>query len=212
MPLPHSKVHPKNDSKIEIIQEGCQILGLQAKPNYADVTRQLSEKHSIPVPYYQLCNHFLGKTKSQQASHEIQQLLSSEQEKVLVDWIEYLSSTGHPLSKCTIHKKAQDLCGKNPLRTGPLYFSSAIPASNWANHLGLTPNGPKHSIALWLGITSICLKKSLRRTRYHGRMSTIWMRKVIKGVGVGKLPNENILCLEQRDQNIRSEMQIWSCH
>jgi hypothetical protein len=38
MPLPRSKVRSKNDSKIEeIIQEGCQILGLQAKPNYADV-------------------------------------------------------------------------------------------------------------------------------------------------------------------------------
>jgi hypothetical protein len=50
-------LYSRNDPKIEeIIQEGCQILGLQAKPNYADVARQLSEKHSIPVPYFRLRN------------------------------------------------------------------------------------------------------------------------------------------------------------
>ena len=124
MHLPHSKVHSKDDTQIkEIIQESCQILGSQVKPNYANVVRQLSEKHAIPVPYFQLHNRFLGKTKSWQASHETQQLLSSEQEKVLVDWIEYLSSTGHPLSKCTIRKKAQDLCGKKPSRNWiPLFL------------------------------------------------------------------------------------------
>ena len=124
MRLPHSKVHSKDDTQIkEIIQESCQILGSQAKPNYANVARQLSEKHAIPVPYFQLRNQFLGKTKSWQASHETQQLLSSEQEKVLVDWIEYLSSTGHPLSKRTIRKKAQDLCCKKPSRNWiPLFL------------------------------------------------------------------------------------------
>ena len=115
MHLPRSKVCSQDESKIEeIIQEGCQILGLQAKPNFSDVVRQLSEKHSISVPYFRLRDRFLGKTKSQQASHETQQLLSSEQEKVLVDSVEYLSSTGHPLSNCTIRKKAQDLSGKKP--------------------------------------------------------------------------------------------------
>ena len=89
MCLPHSKVHSKDDTQIEeIILEGCQILGSQAKPNYANVVRQLSEKHAIPVPYFRLRNRFLGKTKSWQASHETQQLLSSEQEKVMVDWIQ----------------------------------------------------------------------------------------------------------------------------
>ena len=44
MPLPRSKVFHQDDSKIEeeIIQEGCRILSLQAKPQYADVARHLS--------------------------------------------------------------------------------------------------------------------------------------------------------------------------
>jgi hypothetical protein len=47
-------------------------------------------------------------------AHEHQQLLSAKQEKVLVDWIEYLSLTGNSVSKRTICKKAEDLCGKKP--------------------------------------------------------------------------------------------------
>ena len=107
-------------------------------------------------------------------------------------------------------RKPRISVAKNPLGTGFPYFSSTIPVSNWANHLGLTLNRLKHSIALWLAITLICLRKSLRRMRYHGRTSIIWMRKAVKGAGVGKLHNKNILCLEQKDRNIRSRVQIWS--
>jgi hypothetical protein len=99
---------------------------------------------------------------------------------------------------------------RNPLGTGSPCFSSAIPASNWANHLGLTLNGLKHSIAPWLAITSICLRKSLRRMGYLGRMCIIWMRKAVREVGVGKLHHKNILCLERSDRNIKSEVRIWS--
>jgi len=107
-------------------------------------------------------------------------------------------------------RKPRISVAKNPLGTGSLYFSSVIPASSWENHLDLTQNGPKHLIALWLVITSICLRKLLRRMGYHGRMFIIWMRKAVKGVGVGKLCNESISCLDRRDRNIRSEVQIWS--
>ncbi|KAF8222360.1 hypothetical protein L208DRAFT_1106343, partial [Tricholoma matsutake] len=51
-----------------------------------------------------------------------QQLLSPEAEKVLVDWITFLSDTGHPLSKQTIQKKAEALCGKKPSKTWNVYF------------------------------------------------------------------------------------------
>ena len=66
------------------------------------------------------------------------------------------------LAICSVNtpfaRKLRISVGKNPLRTGSPCFSSDIPASNWANHLGSTLNVPKHSIALWLVITSICLK------------------------------------------------------
>jgi hypothetical protein len=138
--MPRSKASRQDDSKVEeIIQEGCQILSLQAKPQYANVAQQLFEKHSIPVSRYRLRNCFLGKTESRRASHEAQQLLSSEQEKVLVDWIEYLSSTGHPLSKRTIRKKAQDLCGKKPSRNWIPLFLRRNPSIKLGKPSGLDP-------------------------------------------------------------------------
>jgi len=140
MPLPRSKTSHHDDSKIEeIIQEGCRVLALQAKPQYADVARQLFEKHSILVSRYRLRNRFLGKTESRQASHETQQLLSFEQENVLVDWIKYLSSTGHPLSKRTIRKKAQDLCGKKPSQNWIPLFLKRNPSIKLGKPSGLDP-------------------------------------------------------------------------
>ena len=84
MVLPRSKSRATNDSKHdEILKEGCAILSLQAKPNYSDVARHLSEKHSRPIIISTLRRRFLGKTRSRRASHEIQQLLNDEQEKLL---------------------------------------------------------------------------------------------------------------------------------
>jgi hypothetical protein len=107
-------------------------------------------------------------------------------------------------------RKHRISAARNPLGIGFPYFSSAIPASNWANHLGLTLNGLKHLIAPQSAITLICLRKLLRRMGYHGRISIIWMRRAVREVGVGKLHRENILCLERSEQNIKSEVPIWS--
>ena len=140
MVLPRSKSRATNDSKHdEILKEGCAILSLQAKPNYSDVARHLSEKHSRPIIISTLRRRFLGKTRSQRASHEIQQLLNDEQEKVLVDWIVYLSSTGHPLSKRTIRKKAQDMCGKKPSRNWVPLFLKRNPSVKLGKPSGLDP-------------------------------------------------------------------------
>lgn len=124
MVLPLSRVHHQHDSKLEeIIQEGCRILSAQDNPKYTKVACQLSEHHSIPIPAQTLCNCFLGKTKNPRDAHQNEQLLSPDQEKVLVDWIQYLSSTGHPLSKRTIRKKAYDIRGKKPSRNWiPLFL------------------------------------------------------------------------------------------
>ncbi|KAF8229126.1 hypothetical protein L208DRAFT_1150154, partial [Tricholoma matsutake] len=47
-------------------------------------------------------------------AHRDQQLLSPEAERVLIDWIIFLSDTSHPLTKQTVRKKAKALCGKKP--------------------------------------------------------------------------------------------------
>jgi hypothetical protein len=101
------------DTKLEtIIQEGCSILAGQEKPNVSAVARKLSETHCIRVPYDTLRRRFLGLSKNSKYAHGKQQLLSPEQEQVLVDWINHLSSSGHPLSKRTIRKKTAAISGR----------------------------------------------------------------------------------------------------
>jgi hypothetical protein len=72
-------------------------------------------------------NCFQGKHVSPQQAHASQQLLSPKAEKVLIDWIIFFSDTGHPLSKQTIRKKAEALCGKKPCKSWILYFLQQHP-------------------------------------------------------------------------------------
>ena len=140
MPLPHVKFSCKHDPKVEeIIREGCRILAGQENPQYAQVAQLLTEKHHVPVSRFRLCNCFLGKTKNRQDAHKHQQLLSAEQKKVLVDWIQYLSSTGHLLSKWTIQKKAEDICGKKPSQNWIPLFLGQNPDIKLGKPSGLDP-------------------------------------------------------------------------
>src|SRR5258706_8521757 len=103
------------DAKLEgILQEGCNILAGQEKPNITAVTKQLSAAHGLHIPYDTLRRRFLKLCQSRRHAHGKQQLMSPAQETVLVDWIKHLSSLGHPISKRTIRKKACDLCGCKP--------------------------------------------------------------------------------------------------
>ena len=95
-----------------------------------------------------MCNHFQGKHVPPQQAHAGQQLLSLEAESVLVDWIAFLSDTGHPLSKWAIWKKAEALCGKKPSQSWIRYFLR--------HHLEIKlgkPSGldPKHAQAIEMG-------------------------------------------------------------
>jgi hypothetical protein len=97
-----------------LLEEGCQILAGQEKPNIAQVAKQLSEKAGILVPYHTLRSRFQGRHHPYRDAHTSQQLLTPAQEEVLVEWITFLGSTGHPLSKCGIRHKACALCGVKP--------------------------------------------------------------------------------------------------
>lgn len=139
MPLPPAKVL-KNKQQLEnVIQEGVGLLHTQEIPRYTEVARLLTVTHNTRVSSQTLCNRFLGKSKSQQESHLHQQLISTEQEKVLVDWIEYHSTTGHPLSKQTIQKKAKDICGKKPSINWTPLFLSRHPEIKLGKPSGLDP-------------------------------------------------------------------------
>jgi DDE superfamily endonuclease/Tc5 transposase DNA-binding domain len=105
------KPHNAHDPKLEeLFKKGCDILSKQDKPNISKVSKDLH------IPYDTLRHRFLGLSAAKTAGHGKQQLLSPEQEQVLVDWIGKLSAEGQPLSKRTIRKKASVLCGRNPGR------------------------------------------------------------------------------------------------
>lgn len=98
----------------DIIQEGCRILAGQETPQYASVCQKLKSRHNVAVPYHTLRNWFLEKSVSFHKAHIRQQLLSPEAEKVLVDWIIFLSDITHPLNRRTIQTWAEALCGHKP--------------------------------------------------------------------------------------------------
>jgi len=106
----------------KLIQEACTQLHAQAKPNISNVIREIKAHTGVTLPYHTVRRRFHGKHLPPRQAHVSQQLLSPEAEKVLVDWITFLSDTGHPLSKRTIWKKAEALCGKKPSKTWILYF------------------------------------------------------------------------------------------
>ena len=116
-----------------LIQEGCCLLSTLEKPKITSVARKLG------VPYHTLRNLFLGKHKSALNAHKSQQLLSPEQENVLVDWIIHFSRHGHPLSKCTFRKVARDLCGKKPSWQWIPFFLARHPTLKLGKPTGLDP-------------------------------------------------------------------------
>ena len=128
----------------DLIQEGCRILASQKKPQYTAVCQELQKCYGRVIPYGTLHNQFLGISLPHRKAHVQQQLLSPEAEKVLVDWIVYLSETAHPFNKWTIHKKAEALCGKKPSHSWIRWFLKHWPKIQ----LGKPSNlDPKHAQA-----------------------------------------------------------------
>ena len=84
------------------------------KPNYTKAVSILNEKYNTNVDLGTLQNHFLGQTKSRREGHVDQQFLSPVQENILIEWIILLADSAHAISKWTVHKKAELLCGKKP--------------------------------------------------------------------------------------------------
>ena len=59
------------------------------------------------VPYFTLQCRVQGLTQPRRISHDEQALLTQSEQKILVEWIQYLALTGHPLNKCTLRLKIQ---------------------------------------------------------------------------------------------------------
>lgn len=123
----------------KIIQEGCKILAGQEKPQYADVCQQLESRYDVDIPYHTLHNQSLGNSVSFSKVSVWKQLLSPEAERVLVDWIIFLSDTAHPLNKQSIQKRAEALCSKKPSVNWIYWFLKHWPKIQLGQPSGLDP-------------------------------------------------------------------------
>jgi len=81
------------------------------------------------VPYFTLQRHIQGLTQSCRMAHAEQQLelLMDAEEKTLVEWIQYLALTGHPLNKCTIRPKIQAILTAKGIRN----LDDKHPSKTW---------------------------------------------------------------------------------
>ena len=59
------------------------------------------------MPYFTLRRRVQGLAQPCRFAHEKQALLRESENKILVEWIQYLALTGHPLNKRTLRPKIQ---------------------------------------------------------------------------------------------------------
>lgn len=97
------------------------------------------QRYGVVIPYHTLRNRFLGFTRPYRQAYGSQQLLAPEAERVLVDWIHFYSDTSHPLSRRTIRKKAQCICGKKPSKGWIRSFLLRWPEIKLGKPSGLDP-------------------------------------------------------------------------
>ena len=91
------------------------------------------------IPVSTLRRRILFNSRPPKEAHSNQQLLNLAQEKVLVDWLQYLGLTGHAASKRTVGPKVFDLCGKNPSKRWVSRFVQRHPDLVLGRPCGLDP-------------------------------------------------------------------------
>ena len=79
------------------------------------------------VPYFTLRRRIQGLTQPCRKAHAEQQLLTDAEEKTLVEWIQYLALTGHPLNKRTIRPKIQAILAAKGIRN----IDDKYPSKTW---------------------------------------------------------------------------------
>lgn len=99
----------------------------------------LTASRDFAVPYHTLRNRYLGKCENRRAGHKRQMLLNDAQETVLVEWIQFLGATGHPISKQTIRPKVHEMCGTQPLQNWIRLFLRRHPEVKLGRPSGLDP-------------------------------------------------------------------------
>ena len=79
------------------------------------------------VPYFTLRSRVQGLTQPRRISHDEQALLTQSEQKILVEWIQYLALTGHPLNKCTLRPKIQAILSAKGIQN----LDEKYPSKSW---------------------------------------------------------------------------------
>jgi Tc5 transposase DNA-binding domain len=199
---------PHSPEVCRLIQEACNTLKAQEKPNITQVLREIKNRTGHVLPYDTVRRRFLQTSLPPSEAHAHQQLLSPAVEKVLVDWIIFLSDTSHPLSKRSIRRKAEALCGRKPGESWIRGFLERHQRLSLEDHLALIPNVLRPSTGPSLADTSISFFKSSKNTKSLPRTYTTWMRRGVREV-VGAMGQvKSILYLADDGQSIDHVVQI----
>jgi hypothetical protein len=115
------------------LDAACAELHAYSKPNLLEY----ASTHCLP--YYTLRRRFLGLRQSRQKAHGYRQLLSPNQESVLVEWLQKWSDSTIPISKRTLTSKVSILCGRKPGKNWAQGFLARNPAIKLGKASGLDP-------------------------------------------------------------------------
>jgi hypothetical protein len=136
--------HARNAAKVEgLLKEGCRLLAAEKqKGGKVNIKKTAT---LLGVPYSTLHARFCNIHKSRREAHTEQQYLSPSLERVLVQWIIHLGSTGRPLCKRTIRTRAQHLHpdNKKPSRNWIYLFLRRHPDITLSTPCGLDPKRAK---------------------------------------------------------------------
>ncbi|TFK67013.1 hypothetical protein BDN72DRAFT_771326 [Pluteus cervinus] len=122
-----------NDPKFKKkVREACDAIRM-GTVNIASAAR------TYGIPYTVLYRRYHGISLPAQEAHEKQQLLTKEQEEVLVEWVLFLGLVGRPICKATLRPKVVQLCGKIPSRRWVWRFLERHPILKLRRPSGLDP-------------------------------------------------------------------------
>jgi hypothetical protein len=121
------------------IHAACKELNYKLKENPQDKLNIAAVARSHSITYTTLRNRFRGHTKPRKAAHGCQQLVSPEQEAVLISWLKHLGVTGHPICKRTIKQQIQYMCKQKPGKNWIYCFLERNPDIVLTKPSGLDP-------------------------------------------------------------------------
>jgi len=139
--MPKAQVHRRKPDYVDYndldvicaIEEACDAVRTGLVPNLAQAAKQYG------IRYGTLRNRYLSLTQPTKRAHNDEMLLDEGQEKVLVEWMQFLGMVGRPISRSTLWPKIQELCGRMPGKTWIWHFLWRHPEVKLRKASGLDP-------------------------------------------------------------------------